>query len=208
MTGSAPHRAAAALLGLLLLTGATACTGGSGGAERRTDDPSASPSASRPAASAVLRPEVTHVAGTLTPRRRHGVSTAVRRLLERFADAAFLAGDYPRSDFGDAFTTFTSGSVRAARRDQDLLTNRTLGSSTTSVRAVRRTAYLSVLAPQGRVSGATAAVDWTFRVDRGDRPARQVHLKGRLLLTREQTGRWAIFGYDVNRSATPARGDS
>jgi hypothetical protein len=145
--------------------------------------------------------QVTHVAGRLSPGRQRAVAAGVRRSLTTYVDGAFL-GDYPRTDFTKAFAVFTRGSTGSARRDQALLTNRSLGASTASVRALRRTAYVSVLAPRGRVSGATAAVDLVFAVDRGDAPARRVHLTGRMLLTRDTKGRWAVFGYDLNRSQT------
>jgi hypothetical protein len=119
-------------------------------------------------------------------------------------DAAFLSGDYPRSDFGSAFSSFTSGAARQARGDQDLLTNHELGPTTESVRATRRTAYLSVLAPYKVAAGVTAKVDLVFVVDRGDQPAQRVRIAGRLLLTRgSDAGGWSIFGYDLHRSATP-----
>ncbi len=85
----------------------------------------------------------------------------------------------------------------------DLLTNRELGPSTESVRATRRTAYLSVLAPYKVAAGVTAKVDLVFLVDRGDETAQRVRLAGRLLLTRNKSNGWSIFGYDLHRSETP-----
>lgn len=199
MNGRASRPAAGLLVGALLLAGGTACTSGS---EGRSASRSADPSPSAQPPSAPLRVEVTHVAGRLSPGKRTAVAAGVRRALASYTRAAFLAGDYPRTDFRDAFAAFTATSAAAARHDQALLTNRPLGSSTSSVRALRRTAYLSVLAPKQKVSGATAAVDLVFLVDRGDAAARRVHLTGRLLLTRDKQGRWAVFGYDLNRSQT------
>jgi hypothetical protein len=149
------------------------------------------------------------VAGKLSKAKQNTVARRVRATLSAYVDKAFLAGDYPRSDFENSFGTFTAGAAHDARHDQALLTNRSLGPSTTSIRAVHRTAYLSVLAPKEHPAGVTAAVDLTFRVDRGDRPAQRVHLKGRLLLTHgKDGGRWSIFGYDVNRSQVPTGGAS
>lgn len=200
MNGRASRPTAGVLVGLLLLAGGTACTGRpeDGSASRSTD---ASPSA-KPRPSVPLRVSVTHVAGRLSPQKRTAVAAGVRRALASYTRGAFLAGDYPRTDFRDAFGSFTATTAAAARHDQALLTNRPLGSSTSSVRAVRRTAYVSVLAPKQKVSGATAAVNLVFVVDRGDATARRVHLKGRMLLTRDKHGRWAVFGYDLNRSQT------
>lgn len=142
------------------------------------------------------------MAGELPAAARRTVATRVGRTISAYVDAAFLDGDYPRSDFKASFGAFTPGGAGQARADVSLLTNQPLGATTRTVQATRRTAYLSVLAPKGKVAGATAAVDLAFRVDRGSRPGRRVHLKGRLLLTRDRTGSWAIFGYDLDRSAT------
>jgi hypothetical protein len=60
-----------------------------------------------------------------------------------------------------------------------------------------------VIAPRGKVAGVTAAVDLVFRVDRGDKAGRRVHLKGRLLMTPARPGTWAVFGYDLSRSSAP-----
>ena len=61
-----------------------------------------------------------------------------------------------------------------------------------------------MLAPYKVAAGVTAKVDLVFVVDRGDQPAQRVRLAGRLLLTRTaDDGRWAVFGYDLHRSATP-----
>ena len=69
------------------------------------------------------------------------------------------------------------------------------------MRATARTAYLSVLAPYKVAAGVTAKVDLVFVVDRGDEPAQRVRLAGRLLLTRNASDGWSIFGYDLHRSA-------
>ncbi len=213
---SRPHdrrtrrRVVASVLGLLLAAGSAACTRGGDPAAESSADAStgaggrASGSPSVPVPRSVpLRVEVTHVAGELPAAARRRVAARVARTISAYVDAAFLEGRYPRSDFTASFGAFTPGGAGQARADVPLLTNQPLGPSTRAVQATRRTAYLSVLAPKGKVAGATAAVDLVFRVDRGSRPGRRVHLKGRLLLTRDRTGRWAIFGYDLNRSATP-----
>jgi hypothetical protein len=196
----------AAVTAVTLLAGATACTGSSSKDAGPKHSASSSPSA-RPD-SAPFRVQVTHVAGKLSTARRVALARQVRGTLTAYVDAAFLRGDYPRSDFGDAFGSFTTGAAHDARGDQALLTNRPLGGSTTSVTATHRTAYLSVLAPRQHPAGLTAAVDLTFVVDRGDQQAQQVHLKGRLLMTHAKNGRWSIFGYDLSRSQTPTKSAS
>lgn len=207
MTGPSGRRCAGALLVVLLLTASTACTGSA----TPSPPPAASPSGTpAPApASVPLRVQVTHLSGRLPTGRSRVLVAGVRRTLASYVDAAFLSGTYPRSDFSGAFSSsFTSGAARRAGADASLLTNRSLGRSTRSVRATRRTAYLSVLAPQGKVAGVTAAVDLVFLVDRGDRARQRVHLHGRLLLTRGAAGGWRIFGYDVSRSQIAVGGAS
>ena len=65
----------------------------------------------------------------------------------------------------------------------------------------RRTAYLSVLAPYKVAAGVTARVHLRFLADRGDKPAKRVDVRGRLMLTRKSSGGWQIFGYDLSKNA-------
>jgi hypothetical protein len=200
------RRLAALAVGAVVLVTGTGCTGDDSkpaSSEGRSALPTPAPR------SAPLRTEVTHVAGRLPAPARKALAGTVGRTISAYVDAAFLTGDYPRSDFDGSFGTFSKGLAGRARKDAALLTNEPWGSSTRSVRAVRRTAYLSVLAPKGKVGGVTAAVDLVLVVDRGDKAERQrVRLKGRLLLGRDKAGHWQIFGYDLNRSDTPMRSAS
>jgi hypothetical protein len=184
---------AAALLAVGALAGG--CTDHSEPAARPT--PSASPTASTtpaPAPESVpFKVVVTRVSGKLPEKSRAALEANVGKALSAYVDGAFRA----------AFGVFTPGAARDARRDQGLLTNRRLGPSTESVRATRRTAYLSVLAPYKVAAGVTAKVDLVFVVDRGDRTAQRVRLAGRLLLTRNKSNGWSVFGYDLHRSQTP-----
>jgi hypothetical protein len=193
----------AALSAVAALAGG--CTDHSAPAARPSPSASATASASAaPAPESVpLKVVVTRVSGKLPDKSRPALEANIGKAVSAYVDGAFLAGDYPRSDFGDAFGVFTAGAARDARRDQDLLTNRRLGPSTESVRATRRTAYLSVLAPYKVAAGVTAKVDLVFVVERGDRPAQRVRLAGRLLLTRNKANGWSVFGYDLHRSQTP-----
>lgn len=199
---STRSQASAVLVSAVLLA-ASGCTHGPAAqpAARATATATASePSATPVVPSSPWRVEVTHVAGRLGDRDRQRVADGVRAALAGYLDAAFLSGPYPRSDFAGSFGSFTPGAARRARGDVALLTDRRFGETTHAVRATRRTAYLSVLAARGKVSGVTAAVDLVLLVDRGERPAQRSHLTGRLLLTRTGSGPWRIFGYDVARS--------
>lgn len=204
-------RLSALLVGAVLLTTAVGCTDEANAPQTVPEGagattPSAPSATAAPAAapSVPLKVVVTRVLGRLPRSSRPTLEANVRKAVAAYVDAAFLSGDYPRSDFGGSFPSFTRGAAADARRDQDLLTNRELGPTTESVRATRRTAYLSVLAPHEVAAGITARVDLVFLVDRADRPAQRVRLAGRLLLTRSSDGSgWSIFGYDVHRSTTP-----
>jgi hypothetical protein len=193
------------LVGVALLTTAVGCTDEANAPQpTRADHPAASPSTPAPPPSVPLKVVVTRVLGTLPAGSRPALEANVGQAVSAYVDGAFLSGDYPRSDFGASFSSFTRGAATDARRDRDLLTNHELGPTTESVRATRRTAYLSVLAPHKVAAGVTAKVDLVFVVDRGDQPAQRVRLAGRLLLTRTgDGGDWSIFGYDLHRSATP-----
>ena len=194
------------VLTVVLLGGASGCT-------THHQEPSAEPSAKASSAvpsptptaptSVPLQVRVTRVLGKLPDRARPPLQANIGRTVDAYLHDAFLGGSYPRSDFGDAFGSFTKGAASRARHDVDLLTNRSYGASTTAVRATHRTAYLSVLAPNKVAAGVTARVDLVMQVDRGDRPSQRVRLTGRLLLTRDAHNHWVIFGYDLARSDTP-----
>lgn len=208
-TGSAVRvrRLLAVLTVLVVGLAATACTGDGGGSGDGGGRSSSTPGrASEPGPPSVRwQGGVTHVAGRMGPSARARVVRRVRATLSTYLDGAFLRGEYPRDNFSASLAAFTTGARARAGRDASLLTNEPLGASTRAVRATRRTAYLSVLAPGGRPAGATAAVDLVLRVDRGEQPTRRVHLRGRFLLTPRPAGGWAIFGYDLARSAGRAR---
>ena len=208
MSAHRARRPATALLAGLLLVPVAGCTGGDDGSGQATSGPSRSPEATRARPSVPLRVSVTHVAGRLADRDRRALRTRVGSTVSGYLDDAFLSGHYPRSDFDGSFAAFTRGAAKQARADAGLLTNRPFGATTRSVRAARRTAFLSVLAPRGKVAGVTARIDLVLVVDRGQKTGRRSHLRGRLLLTRTARRGWAIFGYDLARSDTLARSTS
>jgi hypothetical protein len=204
--GRVRRHIAATASAVVLLAATTACTSGS---EDHKSKPEPSQTPTSAPSSAPFRVSVTHVSGKLSRAKQNTLARRVRAALSAYVDAAFLGGKYPRTAFTSSFGSFTGGAAHDARHDLSLLTNRPYGASTTSVRAVHRTAYLSVLAPKDHPAGVTAAVNLVFQVDRGDRPSQRVHLKGRLLLTHgKDGGRWSIFGYDLSRWQVPKGGDS
>lgn len=151
---------------------------------------------------APVKVRVTRVAGRLKPKDQEVLADNVGKVVSEYFDDAFLGGDYPRSDFGNAFTTFSKGAEWQAKRAKNLLTNKSLGPTTESVVARRQTAYLAVLSPHKVAAGVTAKVHLRFVAERGDRPDKAVTVKGRLMLTRKKDGGWKIFGFDLKRSTT------
>jgi hypothetical protein len=204
--GSSVRRCAATALCGVLVIGTAACTSsGDQGSERPADtassgaaEPTATPEPT-PAVPAKVR--VTRVSGKLRAKDREVLADNVEKVVTAYFDDAFVGGAYPRASFGDAFATFSSGAARQADGDRDLLTNRVLGPTTETVEVRRRAAYLSVLAPYKVAAGVTARVHLRFVAERGDKPAKRVDVRGRLMLTRKASGGWQIFGYDLSQNA-------
>ena len=151
-----------------------------------------------------MQVRVTRVSGTLRKAPQGSLERKVGRAISSYFDAAYLGGEYPRSDFDNAFATFSEGAARQARGDRGLLTNADLGKSLAGVTAKRKDARLSVLAPKNVAAGVTARIRLVFVADSEEAQDTRVTISGRLLLTRMKSGRWHIFGYDVARSAVPA----
>lgn len=150
-----------------------------------------------------LKVRVTRVAGKLKKARQGSLERKIGRTISAYFDAAYLGGEYPRTDFDNAFATFSEGAAQQARGDRGLLTNADLGKSTAGVAPKHASAWLSVLAPNKVAAGVTARIRLVFVAD-SDEADTRVTISGRLLLTRKKSGRWHIFGYDVARSAVPA----
>jgi hypothetical protein len=205
--GSSVRRAAAATLCGLLAATTAACTSPEGETAADPAAPTPSSGVSEPSSTPEAAPapparvRVTRVSGTLKDKDREVLADNVEKVVTAYFDDAFLAGEYPRESFGAAFATFSAGAARQADGDRDLLTNRVLGPTTENVQVRRRTAYLSVLAPYKVAAGVTARVHLRFLADRGDKPAKRVDVRGRLMLTRKESGAWQIFGYDLSKNA-------
>ena len=195
------------LCGVLVATTA-ACTSpddapGAAPGTEESSSPAESPTTAtaEPAPVVPAKVRVTRVSGRLKEKDREVLADNVRKVVTAYFDDAFLGGEYPRESFGDAFGTFSAGAARQAEADRDLLTNRVLGPTTEAVEVRRQTAYLSVLAPYKVAAGVTAQVHLRFVADRGDAPSKLVNVKGRLMLTRKESGGWKIFGYDLSQNA-------
>lgn len=192
------RRCAGLVLVLVLPLSATAC--------RSVSDPSAAPERlSRNDAQASLASQPTEtttkihrVFGRLPERRRKDVRRQVGKVVDRWWDASYLGGAYPRSSFPSAFPGFTAGAKKRARADKALLTNLTHGPSLDSVTAKRRKVSLDILATGKRARSVTA--HFLLRFETSGKKTGTTVVRGRLFLTRER-GAWRVFGYDVAKGA-------
>ena len=191
-----PARAgAAALLCLALAT--TSCSGD----EKKQEEP-APESQSTATGSAFAIETVSHigrVAGRLPKPEQRRLTDSVTKVVQRWFNAAYVGGEYPRKDFKDAFPGFTSDAEREARHDRKLMSNAGIGDRISGVTPTRSRIWIDALSPRKRAVGVTARFELGFRTE-GDY-AHTVWVKGRLLMTRHPGSGWRIFAYDVSKAA-------
>ena len=183
----------ALILALILVLGLSGCSGSD------DEEPDAKTSEQGTAGTAPgidTRVEVGEVAGKLAKGPAREVAADVAKVVDRWLDAAYVGGDYPRSDFGDAFPGFTKGAATLASRQPDLMSNKAIGDDVDEVTATRRVVRVDVLAPKGKAAGATAHVNLVIDLV-GDQE-RTDQIRGRVVLTRSQGG-WQVFGFDIER---------
>lgn len=185
-TGTALSGAVLALV--LALAG---CSGGD------DDDPvdkggPAGPSATEPIATDA---QLGSVKGRLSDAAAAEVLTQVTEVVDRWFDSAY-AGDYPRTDFAAAFADFTKDAAALATRQRSILSNTEVGPDLAAVEVTQRLVRVDVLAPKGKVAGATVRFRLSIAMSGG--VERTDLVAGRLLLTPVK-GAWKIFGFDVRR---------
>lgn len=135
------------------------------------------------------------VKGPLSPPRRAEVVRDVTAVVDAWSTKAY-GGDYPRTDFADAFAAFTPYARALALKRTSLLSNAAAGGELETATIARRVVRVDVLAPRGRVAGATARIRIVLDLS-GPTDRREV-VTGRLLLSPTAKG-WRVFGFDVNR---------
>jgi hypothetical protein len=196
LTTSVRRAYVSALAALALTLGVGACSGG----DDDPDDPDAGPSAPGASSAPAVETVVTfgRITGTLPKEGRDRLADQIGEVVDGWTDAAYLAGDYPRRDFADAWPGFTPGAQEEARRDRALMSNEDIGERIDGVEARRSRVRLDVLAVRKHAVGVTAHVALSFRTT-GDL-ARDVTVQGRLYLTHTERG-WRVFGYDVTKGA-------
>lgn len=192
------RRISGALVGLLFL--AVLAGGCDGDDELDSMAPTGSASGGA-AADAPVRTTVAFgsVTGKLPRAARDRLARRVQKVVDGWIDAAYLGGDYPRTNFTRSWRGFTAGARAEAKHDGDLMSNRDLGKRIDGVEATRRLLRLDVLAVRQRPVGVTAHVQLRFRTTGS--ASKKVQVSGRLLLSPGKHG-WQVFGYDV------AKGDA
>lgn len=145
---------------------------------------------------------VGEVTGRMGKDRARRTADAVADVVDGWLDRAYVAGDYPRDDFADAFRGFTGDAARLAERQGGLMSNAALGERVEGVTATRRVVEVDLLAPRGRPAGATAHVNLVLELVGEVERTEQV--RGRLLLTPRGDG-WRVFGFDVERGEVRGR---
>lgn len=183
------------LLALCLTLGTSACTGDADSPDTPGES-SAAPQATDGGASFAIETRTTlgKVVGRLEKQDRQRLPDAITEVVQRWFNAAYVGGDYPRSDFSDAYPGFTPGARDEARRDRVLMTNKGIGSRIEDVTPTHSRIWVDVLAVGKRPAGVTARFLLKFRTE--GELTRRIRVKGRLLLTKQESG-WRIFGYDV-----------
>lgn len=194
---SRPALAAASML-LCLSLGATACSDDSDGGDAGSQPlPSGDPSTFQIETTTTMG----QVVGRLSKQDRKRLSESITPVVQRWFNAAYVGGDYPRNDFRDAFPGFTAGARTEARHDLELMSNDSIGMRISGVTPKASEIALDVLAVHQKAVAVTARFRLAFKTQ-GDL-VRRVGVRGRLLLTRAKPG-WRIFAYHVARTGAQA----
>jgi len=175
MNRPAPRRTSTVAVLLVLGLAAGACTGDGDDSSSGDATESSSPT-SQPAPEVAIRARVGTVAGELPRARRRVVARQVGAVVDDWFDAAYVGGDYPRTDFRYAWPGFTAGARRLAVRQRGIMSNDRIGGRIDGVQAMVKTAQLDVLSPKRRPAAATARVRLVFRTsgERAQRVARRI----------------------------------
>ena len=196
---SRPALAAASML-LCLSMGATACSNdadGGGDTSSQPPLPSGEPSAFQIETTTKLG----QVVGRLPRQTQKRLPHAITPVVQRWFNAAYVGGDYPRKNFRDAFPGFTHGARTEARHDIKLMSNADVGDKINGVTPKISQIWLDVLAVHKHAVAVTARFHLAFKTH-GDLD-RRVGVHGQLSLTRAKPG-WRIFAYHIAKTGATA----
>lgn len=173
----------------------------SGDGEDAPDADSPAPSESVEAAVEVVTDStIGAVAGRLGPDKQEVIREEVTAVVEDYTDWAYLAGDYPRTEWDFPVPHLTPRASRRVERDLLLATNADIGATIDSVTPVSRTVTVDVLSPKGEPAGATGRFEVTFATE-GDAGEQEVTVKGRLVLVPDPAG-WVVVGHYFSKGAS------
>lgn len=197
-----PHRAVVLTISLLFaaLLASGCSDGGGGGDDGEGRRGGGGGGGDRSGREVALDVRIGKVAGKLPKRHRSRVARQVGGVVDRWFEAAYVGGDYPRKGFGKSWPQFTRDTRRQAVGDRFLTSNAGIGPSTRSVQAVRKRAHVDVLAWNGKPHAATARFALVFDAQGKKRTARH-KVGGRLMLVLDSRRKWRVVGYDVSRSS-------
>lgn len=207
MPTPSPSRAAPLVAALVLALLLSACTGDSQTAPQASPTPEASPSSrateAQPTLEAKPVPFEVSIARVVGDRikapQRQALKRKVGRVVQRYVEQAFLAGEYPRSGFYPALSSFTDGARKQAWQHRDLVTNAAVAQKVERIVPRRTSARLFALVPNRTVAGVTARLRVVFTQEMVRGADQRVVVSGRLVLARNRKNAWQIFGYDLQR---------
>ncbi|MGZ4454731.1 MAG: hypothetical protein ACXVWV_01975 [Nocardioides sp.] len=184
---------------LVVALSATACSGD--GSDEKPSGGASGPSPATSGAAAAMPTDATigRVTGHLAKKERAHLKQSVTHVVDGWLDAAYVSGDYPRTDFHDAFPGFTDGAKVRAHQDRRLMSNADIGRSIDAVEVTKRRLRIDVLAVRRKPVGVTARVVLDFATS--GKVTKHLEVNGRLFLTRNHDG-WRVFGYDVTKGGT------
>lgn len=185
---------------VLLVTAALALAGCSDDDEPAEPEPPAADTAEERLETTARIGEV--VGGDLSKKEQGQLVDRVAEVVDDWIDAAYVGGDYPRTDFDGAFREFTDGAADLAADQPKVMSNAAVGADVEEVAATRREVTVDVLAPKGDPAGATARV--TLVMDLAGEKEWTDRVTGRLLLT-PAGGGWQVFGFDIERNEVRGR---
>ncbi|CUR55925.1 conserved exported hypothetical protein [metagenome] len=181
----------------LVCAGALVMGGCNGGDDK---EPASSPEETPTAEPVPVQAALGKVAGKLSPADAKAAVAAISPVVDGWFESAYVGGDYPRTDFADAFPGFTPGAAKDATGDQALMSNALIGAKVESVTAERKVVDVDLLATKKKqAAGATARFTLVFTTTGA--AAKKVTVKGRLFLTPKAGDAWQVFGYNVTRTA-------